>query len=59
MIPDARLNSVAEIPAVSTPPTVPMVATSVFFVKPPIKSMVTSVVMMQMNTADQNGEKPR
>ena len=36
-----------------------MVATTVFFVKPPIKSMVTSVVMIQMNTADQNGENPR
>ena len=53
------LKIVAENPAITTPATVPPVATTVFLVGPPMRYMVTSVVMMHTNTATQKGEYPR
>ena len=58
-MPEAMLKRVAENPAITTPAMVPPVATSVFIVGPPMRYMVTSVVMMHTNTATQKGEYPR
>ena len=55
-IPDALLKHHAEIPARTTPARVPSVAAHVFRVGPPIRYMVTSVVIKHTNTAVQNGE---
>ena len=44
-IPDALLKHHAEIPARTTPARVPSVAAHVFRVGPPIRYMVTSVVI--------------
>ena len=57
-MPLAALNAVAARPAMHTPATVPPVATTVFMVGPPIRYMVTMVVIVHTNTDTQNGEWP-
>src|SRR5699024_6950646 len=56
VMPDAILNSWAEIPATRTPAMVPPMETTVFIEGPPMKYMVTTVVIMHTNTAAQKGE---
>ena len=58
VMPVAMLNRVADSPAMTTPATVPPVATSVFMVGPPMKYMVTRVVMMEIKTLTQKGDIP-
>ena len=55
-IPDALLKHQAETPARITPTRVPSVAAQVFRVGPPIRYIVTSVVIKHTNTAVQKGE---
>ena len=59
VMPVAMLKMVAEMPAMTTPATVPPVATRVFRVGPPMRYMVTRVVITQMNTLTQKGDRPR
>ena len=59
VMPVAMLKMVAEMPAMTTPATVPPVATRVFLVGPPMRYMVTRVVITQMNTLTQKGDRPR
>ena len=59
VIPERRLKSWAEIPAQRTPTIVPRMETRVFFVGPPIRYMVTTVVMAHTKTAAQKGDSPR
>ena len=58
VMPVAMLNRLAASPAMTTPATVPPVATRVFLVGPPMRYMVTRVVTTQMNTATQKGDQP-
>lgn len=57
--PVAALKAVAASPAITTPATVPAVATAVLRVGPPMRYMVTRVVTAHTATADQKGDQPR
>ena len=59
VIPERILKSCAEIPAQRTPSMVPRIDTTVFLVGPPIRYMVTTVVMAHTKTAAQKGDSPR
>lgn len=59
VIPEALLKHHAEIPARTTPASVPSVAAHVFRVGPPIRYIVTNVVIKHTNIAVQNGENFR
>ena len=47
------------MPAVTTPAVVPITEAALFTDTPPIRYIVTIVVITHTNTADQNGEQPR
>ena len=56
LMPLAQLKQVAATPAMTTPATVPPVATRVLRVGPPMRYMVTTVVTTHSPTDTQKGE---